>query len=51
MEDDKFGFSYEEEVKHAVQKFERMKKIMKIISSMLLNLRQLLIIILRAITQ
>jgi len=26
MEDDKFGFSYEEEVKHAVQKFERMKK-------------------------
>jgi tetratricopeptide (TPR) repeat protein len=26
MEDDKFGFSYEEEVKHAVQKFEKMKK-------------------------
>ncbi|MBE3087141.1 MAG: tetratricopeptide repeat protein, partial [Bacteroidetes bacterium] len=26
MEDDKYGFSYEEEVKHAVQKFERMKK-------------------------
>jgi tetratricopeptide (TPR) repeat protein len=26
MEDDKFGFSYEEEVKHAVQKFERMRK-------------------------
>jgi tetratricopeptide (TPR) repeat protein len=26
MEDDRFGFSYEEEVKHAVQKFERMKK-------------------------
>jgi tetratricopeptide (TPR) repeat protein len=26
MEDDKFGFSYEEEVKQAVQKFERMKK-------------------------
>ena len=26
MEDDKFGISYEEDVKHAVQKFERMKK-------------------------
>ena len=26
MEDDKLGFSYEEEVKNAVQKFERMKK-------------------------
>ena len=26
MEDDKFGFSYEEEVKQAVQKFEKMKK-------------------------
>ena len=26
MEDDKFGFSYEEEIKNAVQKFERMKK-------------------------
>src|SRR5512133_3261729 len=26
MEDDKFGFSYEEDVKHAVQKFERMRK-------------------------
>lgn len=26
MEDDKFGFSYEEEVKSAVQKFERMRK-------------------------
>ena len=26
MEDDKYGFSYEEEVKHAVQKFERMRK-------------------------
>ncbi|MGB8490950.1 MAG: tetratricopeptide repeat protein [Bacteroidales bacterium] len=26
MEDDKFGFSYEEEIKDAVQKFERMKK-------------------------
>jgi tetratricopeptide (TPR) repeat protein len=26
MEDDKYGFSYEEEVKLAVQKFERMKK-------------------------
>jgi tetratricopeptide (TPR) repeat protein len=26
MEEDKYGFSYEEEVKHAVQKFERMKK-------------------------
>ncbi|MCX6320738.1 MAG: tetratricopeptide repeat protein [Bacteroidia bacterium] len=26
MEDDKYGFSYEEEVKYAVQKFERMKK-------------------------
>ena len=26
MEEDKFGFSYEEEVKQAVQKFERMKK-------------------------
>ncbi len=26
MEDDRFGFSYEEEVKNAVQKFERMKK-------------------------
>ena len=26
MEEDKFGFSYEEDVKHAVQKFERMRK-------------------------
>jgi tetratricopeptide (TPR) repeat protein len=26
MEDDKYGFSYEEEVKQAVQKFERMRK-------------------------
>ena len=26
MEDDKYGFSYEEDVKHAVQKFEKMKK-------------------------
>jgi tetratricopeptide (TPR) repeat protein len=26
MEDDKYGFSYEDEVKHAVQKFERMRK-------------------------
>ena len=26
MEEDKYGFSYEEEVKHAVQKFERMRK-------------------------
>ena len=26
MEDDKFGFSYEEDVKQAVQKFERMRK-------------------------
>ena len=26
MEEDRYGFSYEEEVKHAVQKFERMKK-------------------------
>ena len=26
MEEDKFGYSYEEEVRHAVQKFERMKK-------------------------
>jgi tetratricopeptide (TPR) repeat protein len=26
MEDDKYGFSYEEEVKKAVQKFERMRK-------------------------
>ena len=26
MEDDKYGSSYEEEVEHAVQKFERMKK-------------------------
>ena len=26
MEEDKYGFSYEEEVKHAVQKFEKMKK-------------------------
>jgi tetratricopeptide (TPR) repeat protein len=26
MEDDKFGFSYDDEVKHAVQKFERMWK-------------------------
>jgi len=26
MEDDKYGFSYEEEVKHAVQKFEIMRK-------------------------
>ena len=26
MEEDKFGFSYEDEVKHAVQKFESMKK-------------------------
>jgi tetratricopeptide (TPR) repeat protein len=26
MEDDKFGFSYEEEIKNAVQKFERMRK-------------------------
>ena len=26
MEDDRFGFSYEEELKNAVQKFERMKK-------------------------
>jgi tetratricopeptide (TPR) repeat protein len=26
MEDDKYGFPYEEEVKHAVQKFEKMKK-------------------------
>ncbi len=26
MEDDKFGFSYEEEVKQVVQKFERMKR-------------------------
>jgi tetratricopeptide (TPR) repeat protein len=26
MEDDKFGFSYEEEVRQAVQKFEKMKK-------------------------
>jgi tetratricopeptide (TPR) repeat protein len=26
MEDDKFGFSYEEDVKHAVQKFEKMRK-------------------------
>ena len=26
MEDDKYGSSYEEEMKHAVQKFERMKK-------------------------
>ncbi len=26
MEEDRYGFSYEEEVKHAVQKFERMRK-------------------------
>ena len=26
MEEDKFGLSYEEEIKHAVQKFERMRK-------------------------
>jgi predicted Zn-dependent protease len=26
MEDDKYGFSFEEDVKHAVQKFEKMKK-------------------------
>jgi tetratricopeptide (TPR) repeat protein len=26
MEEDKFGFSFEEEIKHVVQKFERMKK-------------------------
>ncbi|MBK9391527.1 MAG: tetratricopeptide repeat protein [Bacteroidetes bacterium] len=26
MEEDKFGYSYEEEIKHAVQKFERMRK-------------------------
>lgn len=26
MEDDKFGFSYEEDVKYAVQKFEKMRK-------------------------
>ena len=26
MEEDKYGFSYEDEVKHAVQKFEKMKK-------------------------
>ena len=26
MEDDKYGFSYEEEVRNAVQKFEKMKR-------------------------
>lgn len=26
MEEERFGFSYEEEIKHAVQKFERMKR-------------------------
>ena len=40
MEEDKYGFSHEEEIKQVIQKFEKMKRIMKIISLMLLNLRQ-----------
>lgn len=39
MEEEKFGLSFEEEIQRVVGKYEEMKKIMRIIFLMLLNLR------------
>ncbi len=41
MEEDKYGFSHEEEIKQVIQKFEKMKKNNENYFLMSLNLKQL----------